>query len=286
MILVTGATGHLGSSVVHHLSHLIPQTTFSVLARNRQKAQSLVDAGIEVRIGDFNDRDSLLAAFQDIKILLLISTMEMNRFEQHQNAIDAAKMAGVEHVVYTGLAIQDIERSGVKDLMISHFQTEAYLQKSGLDYTLVRNTMYADAIPIILGQSIFKDGILLPAGDGKVPYALREEMAEGLAQLLVQEGHRNKIYHFTGSHAYSYHDIANALSELTHGNMHYQNIAEDAYRNLLKDINMPEFLIYLTQGTLYDIKQHQYEIKSVDLEQLLGRKTQDLPSMLKVLYPI
>lgn len=286
MILVTGATGHLGSSVVHHLHHLVQKNEFSVLARNPEKSQSLIDQGIEVRMGDFNDIETLIQAFKGVEKLLLISTMEMNRFEQHQNVIDAAKIAGVKHVVYTGLAIQDIERSGVKDLMISHFQTEAYLQKSGLDYTLVRNTMYADAIPVILGQSIFKDGILLPGGDGKVPYALREEMGEGLARLLVQEGHHNKIYHFTGSKAYSYQDIARELSELTQANMHYQNIEDDTFEKLLNDINMPEFLVYLTKGTLYDIKHHQYEIQSQDLETILGRKTKDLHGMLKVLYPI
>ncbi|WP_298141939.1 NAD(P)H-binding protein [uncultured Acinetobacter sp.] len=121
MILVTGATGNLGQHVVKQLQQHLALNEFAVLARSEQKAAAYVKQGIQVVYADFNQPETLQAAFQNIDKLLLISTMEHNRFEQHKNVINAAKSVGVKHILYTGLSIQNIETSAVKDLMISHF---------------------------------------------------------------------------------------------------------------------------------------------------------------------
>lgn len=212
MILITGATGQLGSSIISQLVNTTSKDQFAIFARDEKKAEVYKNQNIEIRIGDFNQILTLGHAFTGITKLLLISTMEFNRFEQHKNVIDAAKMAGVKHIIYTGLAIQNIETSNVKDLMHSHFETEQYIQASGLDFTFVRNTMYTDAIPLIVGESVFEQGLFLPGGNGKVPYVLRREMGEAIANLLVQDHHENKTYNITGDVAYSYEDIAQILS--------------------------------------------------------------------------
>lgn len=284
MILVTGATGHLGRSVVQQLKQQLQNNEFAVLARNLEKAKPYVNEHIEVREGDFNQPESLIKAFHGIDKLLLISTMEMNRFEQHKNVIDAAREAGVQHVYYTGLSIQNIENSAVKDLMISHFQTEDYLKASGLKYTLLRNTMYAEAIPQIIGERVIDTGIQLSGGAGKVPYVLRAELGEAIANALIQNDHENKVYELVGSQTYSYQDIADELSQLKTIPMEYHDLTEEAYQQLLKRIGLPEFLIYLTHGTVVDIKHRQYEVQSQDLEKLLGRPSQSLKSMLASLY--
>lgn len=286
MILVTGATGQLGSSVISQLNKVSSKDQFAIFARDENKAIKYKEQGIEVRLGDFNQISSLGHAFEGITKLLLISTMEFNRFEQHKNVIDAAKMAGVKHIIYTGLAIQDIETSNVKELMQSHFDTEKYIQASGLDFTFVRNTMYTDAIPQIVGDKVFNTGIYLSGGDGKVPYALRREMGEAIANILVQDNHENKIYNITGDIAYSYANVAQTLSELANQKIDYVDLDEILYEQFLTDIHLPEFLIYLTKGTVVDIKQNQYEVNSSDLKTLLGRPPLDLKSALKELYKL
>ncbi len=286
MILVTGATGQLGSSVISQLNKVSSKDQFAIFARDEKKAIKYKEQGIEVRLGDFNQISSLGHAFEGITKLLLISTMEFNRFEQHKNVIDAAKIAGVKHIIYTGLAIQDIETSNVKDLMQSHFDTEKYIQASGLDFTFVRNTMYTDAIPQIIGEAVFDTGIYLSGGDGKVPYALRREMGEAIANILVQDNHENKTYNITGDIAYSYADIAQTLGELSHKKIDYIDLDETVYEQFLIDLHLPEFLVYLTKGTVVDIKQHQYEVNNSDLKTLLGRPPLDLKSALKELYKL
>lgn len=284
MLLITGATGNLGSSVVEQLIKTKGSQHFVVTSSNQQGVNALASRGLQARIANFSAVETLHTAFEGIDKLLLISTMDQNRFAQHKNVVDKAKAQGVQHIVYTSLAIQNIETSGVKDLMISHFQTEEYIKKSGLTYTILRNTMYADAIVQIVGEQGLQHGIHLPGGEGKVPYALRREMGEATANLLLQEGHVNKTYDFTGSQHYGYKEIATALSALSGIKIEYNDISSDDFRCFLEKIDLPDFLIYLHTGTLHDIKTKQYELEGTVLEKLLCRPTASLEEFLKELF--
>lgn len=284
MILITGATGHLGSNVIKQLLKAISADQFVATSSNLRGLQKLEEEGLNARLANFSDSETLEKAFIGIDKLLLISTMDQNRFEQHKNVIDAAKSNGVQHIIYTSLAIKDIETSGVKDLMISHFQTEDYIKESGLTYTILRNTMYADALLQILGPNTTNQGINLPGGNGKVPYVLRREMGEGIANLLLQAGHENKTYNITGSNSFNYHDIAFELSNLNSKSIQYKSISQEDFELNLKELGLSDFAIYLHAGTIADIKNHQYEIESSGLEDLLGRPTASLKEFITELF--
>ncbi len=286
MILITGATGNLGSSVVNELLKKSTSDQFIVTSSNQNGVNKLASKGLQARVANFSEKETLNDAFRGVDKVLLISTMDQNRFEQHKNVIDAAKNQGVKHIVYTSLGIKDIQTSGVKDLMMSHFETEDYIKESGLTYTILRNTMYADALTQILGENALNQDINLPGGNGKVPYALRREMGEATANLLLQDGHENKTYNITGSHAFGYKEIAETLAKLTGNTIVYNDIPEDDLKSFLKKIGMPDFAIYLHTGTLYDIKTHQYELESDILETLLGRPTASKEEFIKELFSI
>ena len=164
MILITGATGNLGSAVVAQLLKTLSPEEFVATSSNAEGVEKLRAKELQSRLANFSDPISLNEAFKGIDKLLLISTMDQNRYEQHKNVVDAAKEQGVKHIIYTGLAIKDIHTSAVKDLMISHFQTEDYIKESGLTYTILRNTMYADALTQILGSNALNQDINLPGG--------------------------------------------------------------------------------------------------------------------------
>ncbi|MPT48792.1 MAG: SDR family oxidoreductase [Sphingobium sp.] len=284
MILIGGSTGQLGKEVVAQLLRHNAKERFVALARDPDKAKIYIDQGIEVRYGDFDDPGKLTAVFDGIDRFLFISTMSTNRGEQQGLVVDAARAAGVRHIVYTGLAIRDIERSGVRDLMASHFETEDRIRESGMKWTFLRNTMYAEAIAQIIGPQALSDGIFLPGGIGRVPYALRTEMGEATANLLLQEGHEGKIYQITGNSAWSYTDIAASLSRMTGRNIPYKEISEEALAATLRASGMPDFPIWLTLGTIRDIRNGQYEITSHDLEMLLGRAPKSLDQMLSAIF--
>src|SRR5690554_1129713 len=286
-ILITGATGNLGTAVINQLLRSTDDKHIVALARNENKIAHLKENGVEVRIGTFDDPASLGNAFQGIDKVLLISTGDPNRFQQHKNVVDAAKKAGVKFIAYTSVPLRDLETSAAKFLLKSHFQTEDYIKASGLAYTFLRNNIYADMIPMYVGEKVFETGIYLPAGNGKVPFALRREMGEATANLLLQsEQHQNKTYDITNTELYSFEDVAKVLSELSGKEITYTNENLDAFTEILKTKNLPEHVVSIFNAFVTDFKNHQYEKATDDLERLLGRKPATLKEALKEIYKL
>lgn len=284
MILVTGATGHLGSATVEHLLKSTTANNIVAFARDENKAEHLKEKGIEVRIGTFDDTASLDKAMQGIDKVLLISGIDQNRLQQHKNVVDAAKKAGVKHIAYTGVSLKDVKTSAIKPFMESHFQTEDYIKESGLTYTLLRNNLYADGIPFFAGEKVLETGIYLPSANGKVPYALRKEMGEAAANVLLQNGHENKTYEIAGNDLYSYEDVAKTLSELSGKTVSYTDADATTFPEQLKQFGVPEIGVIIVSGFSADIKNKQYEIVTNDLEKLLGRKPTNLKDSLKQIF--
>lgn len=274
----------MGKEVIEHLLKITPKENFVALARNEEKAQVLKSRGIQVRIADFDDLSSLEIAFQGIDKLLLISTMSENRAEQQKAVVNMAKKTGVKHIVYTGISMKDVNVSALKMMMQSHFETENAIKESGLVYTFLRNNLYAEVIPMNVGEQVFDTGIYLPAGQGKAPFVLRREIGEAAAKVMVEEGSENKIYEITGGMLYSYEDVAQALSDLAGKEVHYTDADPAEFPEKLKQYGVPEFAVFVIAGFAEDLRNKQFEIVTDDLERLLGRKPSTLKAALKEIY--
>jgi NAD(P)H dehydrogenase (quinone) len=288
MILVTGATGHLGSATLHFLLKKRPASQLVALVRDETKAADLKDKGIGIRVGQYDDITSLDNAMQGIDTVLLIAgtnTDEDQRLVQHQNVVDTAKRAGVQRIAYTGRALRD-RNTLVNQLMVGHFQTEDYIKASGLPYTLFQNILYMDAIPQFVGPGVFEQGIYLPAGQGKVAFALRSDMGEAMANAMAADERGNTLYKLTGSAAYSFADVATALTELSGKTVKYTAAEQPAFEAGLKERGLPDVMIQRITDFTTDIKNGQEEVVSHDLEQLLGRKPTSLRDGLKELYKL
>ncbi|HET7002421.1 MAG TPA: SDR family oxidoreductase [Puia sp.] len=284
MLLVTGATGHLGSAVVSQLLKKTKPSEISVLARDENKASALRTNGIDVRIGSYDDISSLDKAMQGIPKLLLISGNGPNRLQQHKNVVNSAKKAGVAHIVYTSISIKNMKTAAIRPIMESISQTEDIIKESGLQYTILRHTLYTGGTPLFGGEKILKTGIFLPTGDGKVPFALRREMGEAAANVLLQNGHENKTYEITGTMLHSYEDVARELSALSGQTVRYTDADPSVFATKIKDFGLPEIVNQIVEGFSADVKNHQFEKVTKDLENLLGRKPATLNASLKEIF--
>ena len=289
MILITGATGKLGGQVIETLlKRNVPATQIAALVRDEQKAASLTEKGINVRVGDYDNRPSLDKAMIGIEKALLVSGGNVaNPLEQHQNVVDAVKKAGVKCLAYTGNCLRD-RHTLVTEMMINHFKTEDYIVESGLNYILFRNSLYMDSMATYLigGKNALNTGINLPAGNGHVAYALRSDQAEAIGNVLAGEDCSNRIYEFTGSRAYSFQDVANALSELSGTSVAYTPIDVETYGARASQHGVPEQAIDAMATFMIDIKNGQSSTVSTDLEAVLGRKPIDLKAGLKRLLDL
>ncbi len=284
MILVTGATGHLGSATIDFLLKKLPASQIAALVRDEQKAAGLKAKGVDLRLGSYDDAAALDQAMHGInKVLLIAGTDEEHRVQQHQNVVSAAKKVGVQWLGYTSRTLKD-RATMANQLMEGHFQTEDLIKASGLAYSLFRNVLYLDAVPQFVGEKVFETGIYLPAGQGKVSFALRREMGEALANVMAADGPAKPLYHLTGSESYSFGDVAAVLSDLSGKTVKYTAAEAPAFAQGLKGRGLPDVVVGRIVGFMTDIKNGQEDEVSPDLEQLLGRQPATLREGLKELY--
>lgn len=285
MILITGATGQLGTAVVKNLLEKTSANRIAAFVRDESKASDLKEKGVDIRVGSYDDTASINQAMQGIeKVLLIAGTDEDKRLQQHQNVVNAALKAGVQCIAYTSRTLKDRNTIANK-LMVGHFQTEDYIKASRLNYALFRNVLYMDTLPqFVGGEKVFETGIHLPSGHGRVPFALRSEMGEAIAHALLESGCGNRIYKLTGSESYSFDDVAATLSDLSGKEIDYTPAEASAFEAQMKERGTPDAMVQKVVGFLTDIKNGQEEEVSPDLENLLGRKPASLKEGLKVLF--
>lgn len=285
MILITGATGHLGEAVISQLLNKMPASQIAALARDEQKAATLRAQGIDIRIGDYDSTALLNDAMKDIEHVLLISGGDAaNSLEQHQNVVNAAKKAGVQGIAYTSRSLKD-RNSLANTLMERHFHTEDYIKASGLKYILFRNALYMDTIPRFVGEQVFDTGISLPAGDGKVAFALRKEMGEAMANVLASGKFNDRTYSFTGSHSWTFQDVAGALSQLSGKSVPYTSITDEKFEERLSAQGLPPVMTQRITAFVKDIRNGQEAIITNEMAEVLGRTPASLLEGLPSLYP-
>jgi NAD(P)H dehydrogenase (quinone) len=283
MILVTGATGGLGHETIDCLLTTTPATEIAALVRDANKATDLARRGVDVRQADYLDYPALVQAFQGIEKMLLVSAVAFtDRLSQHRNVIDAAKEAGVKHLFYT--SIQRDSSFVMPEVTESDLATEAYLKASGLVYTILKNGYYFEGLGYLIGNEVPEAELRVPAGEGKIAFVKRTELAAATAALLTSEGHDNQEYTLTGSEAYSFHDVARELSALAGRPITYQSSEPAPYIAQKVAAGFPDFVAtFFAQWA--DAARHGMLAGTHNtVERLLGRKPMSLREYLKAAY--
>ena len=271
-ILVTGATGQLGGKIVEFLAN--KTATANIIAGTTnptsEKAQALVKQGFEVRKTDFEDPASLVEAFKDVDKLYIVSTLPDVEVAKRQqtNVIEAAKKAGVTHIVYSSAPKAN---TSAFVLAAPHREREEILMQSGIPYTIVRNNWYFENELASIQQSLQGAPWMTAAGDGKIGWVLRAELAEATANVLISEGQVNKVYELGGTNL-TQAEFVTALNDVTGKNIQMMNVDIAAYGDMLKQANLPEPMIGMLSAIQVGILSGGLESPASDLETLLDRK--------------
>ena len=188
-LALTGATGRVGGRVARALADLEPV----LLVRDPARAPQL--PGVEVRTAEYRDYDQCLAALQGVETLFFVSAQETRRRrEDHRRLVMAAVDAGVGHLVYTSLVRSPA--GSLATLAHDHAHTEEAILGSGLRFTFLRDNLYADALPYLVGP----DGVIRgPAGEGRVAGVAIADVADAAAAVLRDPAaHAGTTYSLTG----------------------------------------------------------------------------------------
>ncbi|GAA0610463.1 NAD(P)H:quinone oxidoreductase [Sporichthya brevicatena] len=267
-LAVTAATGGLGRETLDALLRRVPASELVAIARRPEALADLAALGVEIRGASYDDPDALRAALTGVDRLLLISGSEVGRrVVQHGNVIDAAKAADVPFVAYTS-----ITRADTTSLLLAaeHRATEEALAQSGLTYALLRNGWYHENYLAHL-PTYLANGVAGAAGDGLISGAARADYAEAAAAVLTGTGHDGAVYELGGS-AYTLTDLAATISAVTGREVRYTNLTEEAYRDLLIGLGLPEPMAAVVADADRGIAAGELHVPGSDLAALIGRE--------------
>ncbi|WP_254058463.1 SDR family oxidoreductase [Dyella sp. S184] len=272
-LFVTGSTGELGRRVISELLLRVSpdRIVAGVRSADHEVAKQFVAHGIEIRLADYTKPDTLVAAFQGIDRLLLISSSaDEGRVAQHENVINAAKAAKVSLIAYTSLLHADTSSIGFgKD----HRQTEAILAASGIPYALLRHGWYMENHLLLIPSALKYGAVLGCAGKGRFSTAARGDLAEAAAVLLTNERQAERIYELAGDESYTLADFAAAISAAAGKTVDYKDMPEADYKRTLIDMKLPEDVAELVADADTGASKGELEDNSHQLSALIGHPT-------------
>jgi len=213
-IIVTGASGQFGRGAVQALLERVPASELILTTRRSEGLAERAAQGAQVRYADFDDAQTLATAFAGGDSMLLISTARVGgRVEQHRRAIEAAAAGGVRHIVYTSSAGLDPKSPAI--VIADHLETEALVKASGMAWTILRDSQYAEAIAGAIAPRALAAGRWIAcAGEGRIAFVSREDCVACAAVVLTTQGHEGKTYELIGPQLMTYRQAAALVAQV------------------------------------------------------------------------
>jgi uncharacterized protein YbjT (DUF2867 family) len=240
MILVTGATGLAGSVMIREFAR--QHAPVRALVRSRTKAQALeAFPTVELVEGDMLRPETLTNALSGVDRVLLISSPNQQMVETQCTFIDAAKKAGVRHIVKLSGVTTSLDSPFLFSRM--HAEISRYLELSGLAWTFLRPsqfmTEYLREVPTIIAEHAF----FFPFEDAKLATVDVDDIAKAAFAVLTTPGHEGKTYKISGPEALSLTEIAEQISLATGSTVRYVNISPEERKRAQLAAGMPAYVV-------------------------------------------
>lgn len=224
---ITTGTGQLGAAILLQMIERIERSDIVAIARSPHK---LSHTNIESRKGDYDRLDELIAAFQGLDAVMFVSgnTPPEIRLRQHLNVVEAAVIADVKKVVFSGILV-DGYAAGFRAVQDVSLATERALINSGVNWAIGRNGIYLDPDLEYIDTYIKEGKVSNCAGEGKCAYTARSELAIAYADMLVDDQLNGKIYNLVGE-SVTQQQLTDYINDFFNVNLSYESMSVEAYR--------------------------------------------------------
>jgi NAD(P)H dehydrogenase (quinone) len=269
LILVTGATGKIGSSIARQLERLGRECR--LLVRDPKKLSGFPAA--EMVIGDYGDAESLEHAFRGVSSAFIVSGYAKpgERSKLHRNAFQAAQRAGAHYLIY--LSTLGASPESRFPMSRDHFESEEFLKETAVPHTILRDSFYLE----LAVQMFNEDGVMKgPGGQGRVSWVGREEIAEAAAKLLASEKPLLGTFPMTGPTALGLSETAALIGSLKHRSLRYEDEPVDVAKEWRSKLGAPAWEVDTWVGSYEAIAAGEFEAIDPALGTILGRPASDL----------
>ncbi|HEX4002435.1 MAG TPA: SDR family oxidoreductase [Candidatus Acidoferrales bacterium] len=290
-IVITGASGSYGRQVTGLLLEKLPAPDLILVTRNPAALAPLAARGVQVRAGDFDKPETLVAALAGAEKMLLISTLAVGprRQKQHRAAVEAAGKAGVKHIVYTSSV--GIHPRSPSLACGDHYVTEELLRRSGVAFTFLRDAQYAEIIATMIAPMAVQMGkLVMSTGSGCMAFVSKKDCVASAAAVLTSAGHEGAAYEITGPELYTFADAAALASELSGKPVEYVGVTPEEKLALFDAAGVPrEYVEGMANddgtgvwGSLemlsYEraVREHYFSVCSHHVQLLTGRPARTL----------
>ena len=278
-VLVTGATGQLGSRIVQQLLRRLPAASIVASGRKADKAQALVASGVEFRNLDYDAPASVDAAMAGVTRVVLVSGTDVGRrVPQHKAVIDAAARAGVKQLGYTSIL-----RATESPLLLAqdHRGTEEALAASKVPFILLRHGWYTENSTNSAKLAIQFGVVQTCAGDGRFSTASRDDYAEADATLILRDGHApGQRYELAGSTSFTRQEYADLLARKAGKRVACVQLSQEDYKAALVKAGLPDPVANIISNSDAGAAKGWLFDDSRTLEKTIGRPTVTLEQSL------
>jgi NAD(P)H dehydrogenase (quinone) len=281
MIVITGATGRLGSLVVDRLLDRVPAEGVGVSVRDVGRAAPLAERGVRVRAGDFTDPGSLKEAFEGADQVLVVSASITGPAAVAANtaAIDAARAAGAGRVLYT--SHQAAAPDSLFAAQPTHAATEEHLAAAGAPFTALRNGFYVSTLGYYLGDALETGQFALPA-DGPVSWTAHDDLADAAVAALTEPGVLDGITPpLTAPQTLDFAAVAELLSRITGRTITRVVLDDDEWKAAAVARGMPAAAADFTLGLFRAARRGEFAVTDPTLEAVIGRPATSVRSALE-----
>lgn len=264
MILITGASGNIGETVLAALRG--KGAKVRAMSRHPQAQNN----EIETVFGDFDEPESLIEPLKSVRVALLNSTSGPDLVKQQTAFIEAARRAGVRRIVTITSLGTGNENIDVQDARW-HREVEQTVEDNNFDYAHLRPALFMQNI-FHFAPGLRETGTIhYPFGDVRHAQIDVRDISAAAATCLLREGEIRAAFHLTGQEAITFEEMAAMLTEVTGRAIRYRALEPDEFAGMIKNSGVPEWLIEHIVEMSQALKSGLGTTPTTDVRKVTGR---------------